>query len=209
MLQEEGVREEVYRRCLAEGSSADDMIIRLKSGNTLIMLPIDEDALQYTDYRSMVELYLEPVKAYLERTRIRYDFLVGSMQIKLILYREAYEHSRWLKHLGGYSNSLLFFYDHLEEYLFSQIPPMVVRNALDAFMGLYRQEFWEEYQTIVSSMIHNNNNMVRASTDLHMHKNTLAYKYNRIRETLSINPLEKSEDDQFARQLIFYLRQKS
>ena len=203
------IRDEVAHLCKAnDRHTKNDMLIRTESGNTLIFLSLKKPSDNHVGYREEVELYLDAVEAQLKRKKIRHRFLVGSMQDNLMMYRDAYLHCRWMKSIKKKRDSLLYFYDYVEEFFNSRVPYMEKHHALDTLIRQQDADFWENYVHIFGTMLEYNNNMVKASKALHMHKNTLVYKFNQIREALNINPLENAKDNQLARQLCYYMMQK-
>lgn len=200
-------REEIARQCkTSDLHTKNDMLIRTETGNTLVFLHLRNTDAVCAVYRDEVELYLSPVKDYAQRNKIRCRYLVGSMQKELMQYREGYLHCRWLrKNLDGGWGETLFFYDHLYEYVQSLVPLTEQHKALAALVEQQSDAFWDNYVQVIGTMAENNNNVVKSSQALHMHKNTLFYRYNQLRERLNINPLENARDDLFARQLCYYL----
>ena len=189
-----------------EHNCKEDMIIRTESGNTMIFLHIQNSENLLSGMRDTIELHLSPIADYAARNGIPIRFLVGSLQKDLFLYREAYLHCRWLlKNITGQWGNSIYFYDHLYEYMQSRIPLTESKKAIGAIIDQYPDSFWQDSLQILEAMHRNHNNMVRTSQDLHMHKNTLVYRYNKLRDALNINPLENAHDDLFARQLCYYL----
>lgn len=182
------------------------MITRTESGNTLIFLNVDSCENLLSQMRNTIELQMSPIMDYAARNGIPCRFLAGSLQKDLFLYRDAYLHCRWLlKHISGGWGTILYFYDYLYEYMQSRIPLTESRKAIGAIIDQYPESFWEDSLQILEAMNRNHNNMVKSSRDLHMHKNTLVYRYNKLRDILNINPLENAQDDLFVRQLCYYL----
>lgn len=208
-LETEETFEEVAAVCKGNRMhKKDDMLIRTESGNILIFYSLKERATEADGYRNETELYLDDAMHYMKKRRMKHRVYVGSMQNELMMYREAYLHSRYLKTVGSANGSILYFYDYLDEYFQSKVPFLTKRNALESYISQRDEKFWEMFRMVVGTMMLYNNNMVKASEALHMHKNTLVYKYNQIRETLQINPIENAKDNQLARQLCYYLSQR-
>lgn len=189
-----------------EWNRKEDMIIRTESGNTLVFLHIQRSENLLSEMRNTIALHLSPIADYAARNKIPCRFLVGSLQKDLFLYRDAYLHARWLmKNVSGGWGEILYFYDYLYEYMQSRIPLTESKKAIGAVIDQYPDSFWQDSLQILEAMNRNHNNMVKTSQDLHMHKNTLVYRYNKLRDALNINPLESAQDDLFVRQICYYL----
>ena len=56
------------------------------------------------------------------------------------------------------------------------------------------QKFIDNYLETIGALIENEYNLNKASDWLHVHKNTLVYRLDKIREILNMNPLSKNSD---------------
>ena len=169
---------------------------------------IDTRYYTYSDYKSIVEDYLEPVSEYAKAHEIMCRYYVGSLQTNLSMYHIAYQHAKWVRKHVGDENPCAFFYDYVFEYIRSRVPLIEYKGIFEVFVKNETDEFWANYVQIIDTMFRNNNNMVKSGNALHMHKNTVAYRYNQIRERLNLNPLENSVDNCFAAELCYYLMQR-
>ena len=203
----ETYRETIAEQCFGnERNRKDDMITRTESGNTLMFLCISPGENLLSGMRDTIELHMSPIADYAARKKIPCRFLVGSLQKDLFSYRDAYLHCRWLKkNIKEEWGTTVYFYDHLYEFMQSRIPLTESKKAIGTIIDQYPDAFWQDSLQILEAMHRCHNNMVKASGELHMHKNTLVYRYNKLREALNINPLENAQDDLFARQLCYYL----
>lgn len=136
--------------------------------------------------------------------------IVGSIQNRLKMYHIAYQHCIWLlqylKTPG--SAKIYWFYHYVQPYLQSCLPLSELSGVYKAYSKMLPGKFWANYTPIIRQMNSNMNNMVKASAQLHMHKNTLVYRYNRIRDALHIDPMNHLSDAEFANNLCYYLERE-
>ena len=114
----------------------------------------------------------------------------------LTSYVRAYGWLEWMKtHLAESSGSdgpPLFFVDYLDEYFLSLIP----ENA-----------YGDEFVIVTTALILNNFNLVKASKDLFVHKNTLVYRLEKYKKKFRIDPVNNGRDRDYVRYLNYYIRQ--
>ena len=90
------------------------------------------------------------------------------------------------------SGSIIFAEDHLVDYLLQIIP----KSVLDHFLGYavhYLQENPVVYETL-QALVCNDMDIYSAATQLQVHRNTVIFRINQIKEVLSLNPLHQDSD---------------
>lgn len=60
---------------------------------------------------------------------------------------------------------------------------------------------------VTTALISNNFNLVKASKDLFVHKNTLVYRLEKYKKKFRIDPVNNGRDRDFVRYLNYYIRQ--
>ena len=180
-------------------------MIRTVDGYPLVFLNLRQAGTGPVSYRSAVEHYLLPIQQAAEAQHIACRFLVGTMQNELRMYHVAYQHCLWLMHNVPSAENTVYFYDHVQDYLQSRVPLSELRDIFRAYTTQEPEKFWNSYIAVIRTMKSNMNNMVKSSKALHMHKNTLVYRYNNIRATLGIDPLNNVSDEEFAYNLCCFL----
>lgn len=186
-----------------------DMLIRIDNGDILIFLDLGKHTEICNSFKSSVLGYLYDIIEATQKMCISCSFYIGSIQNSLDLYGESYKHCLWLKRYYPTATEVIFFYDYVFDYLKAQIPMTELYSVFSGYVGCVDQNFWQSYATIMRAMEETNNNMVQCSKCLHMHKNTLIYQYNKIRQQLGINPMSSARDNQFALWLRGYLDQST
>ena len=69
-------------------------------------------------------------------------------------------------------------------------------------------KFINNYLETMGALIENEYNMSKAADWLHVHKNTLVYRLDKIREILNMNPLSSNADREFMECFYYYLNRK-
>lgn len=207
---QEGFRDAMADVCKqSELHTSQDMLIRTTDLQTIVFLHLKPSFSAAREYRELVELYLTPAMRFAREKQLDCSFCVGTIQSELRQYHVAYHHCCWMQKSLPAQEGPIYFYDHVVSYLLSRIPLTEFQGIFGAYVEQEPDKFWEKYRMLIGTMSRNNNNMVQSANQLHMHKNTLVYHYNQIREELHLNPMARSEDEQMAAYLCYYLDQRS
>ena len=160
------------------------------------------------DYRGEVLAYLEEWNRLTEQPL---TFFVGTIQDEIKNYPAAYRHCMWLMRniKTGVGGQTVFFYDYVTEYLQSRTPLTEQQQIFGAFSSRMPLAFTQEYLVLLRQLIRSNFNLVEASRNLYIHKNTLTNKLNRIRQELNLNPYGSAGDRSFMTALYGFLAQKN
>lgn len=160
----------------------------------------------YTDYKYVLGEYLNPILIWLARNGRTIRLFVGSFQDSYSDYYYAYKHCKWLESSIKSDSTGIYFYDHVGEYLHSLVPrgeeERIYWFALEQLPGK-RGNLLKTIEALIKS----NYNFGQAAKVLFVHKNTLVYRYNKLKELLKIDPLNNNRDRAFLEGFYFYLRQ--
>ncbi len=101
-------------------------------------------------------------------------------------------------------NKAIFVTDHIPEYLFYQIP----QDRLQHFLAPYSDQLKEnaELKETVQGLVENDMNIVSTSKQLHLHRNTVVFRLEKLKDMFHINPLHNSEDRALLEIIDLYLR---
>ena len=77
-----------------------------------------------------------------------------------------------------------------------------------AFINILSCSADTNYMETMGALIDKDYNLSKASTMLHIHKNTLVYRLDKIREALNMNPLLYNVDREFMECFYYYLKRK-
>ncbi|MDD3252504.1 MAG: sugar diacid recognition domain-containing protein [Lachnospiraceae bacterium] len=205
----ENVKPEPFLELIKEGKchGSEDISFVLDDQHILIFKTMTEDSQkQFSDYKYVIADYLSTALRWLREQGKSGKFYVGTFQMNFSQYYYAYRSCKWLEENVETESKSAFFYDYVGAYLHSIIP----RNELQRMFHVYEKELGEEFKKtfleLAGALIHSNYNMVQAAKELFVHKNTLIYRYNKMKEVLNINPITSHRDRLFLEAFYNYLR---
>ena len=191
--------------------TSQDIAHITRNGNLLLFKSFSQNAEDiFADYRLLLDEALHEFLEYLKGHNLTFHVYVGSFQNNLTHYRHSFSHCRWLKHhfKNDSASYICYFYDYVREYLTSQIPFPQIHQIYQVFSASLTPEFQKTIMETVTSLEENNYNLNTTSKKLFIHKNTLVFRFNKIKQFFHMNPFQESSDRNFLWYLAQYLRQK-
>ncbi|MDO5391975.1 MAG: sugar diacid recognition domain-containing protein [Eubacteriales bacterium] len=191
--------------------TSQDITHITRNGNLLLFKSFSQNADEiFADYRFLLDEALHEFFRYLEERNLTFHVYVGSFQNNLAHYRHSFSHCRWLKHhfKSDGESYICYFYDYVREYLTSQIPFPEIHQIYNVFSASLTPDFQKTLIETVTSLEENNYNLNTTSKKLFIHKNTLVFRFNKIKQFFHMNPFQESSDRNFLWYLAQYLRQK-
>lgn len=183
-------------------SSVQDMLFVMEEGHLLIFKTIRMSESLMIDYKPLLSEYLRPLLSQQDGIRV----YIGSFQDHLEDYRYGYQHCRWLEEHKA--DSFTGIYDHTGEYLQEFIPD---EELVHLFQGI-RQAIppGRELKTgkMLAALNRSNYSFPEASDALYIHKNTLVYHYNKMKEAWGVDPVRSSRDRSLVQAIRLYLERK-
>jgi carbohydrate diacid regulator len=161
----------------------------------------------FSRYKYIIGEYLNEFLNFIVQRNIECKLYIGSFQTSFEKYSISYQHCVWLQKNIASNKLGIYFYDYIEDYMKSVIPVMELHNIFYVFEELMDKEFKEDLVEKVEALIHNNYNLVESSKELFIHKNTFIFHFNKIREKLDLNPMQKSKDRTLLNYLYYYIKQ--
>ncbi len=184
----------------------------------------------FAQYRELLEQYagefLTSLKEQIGES-IPCDFFVGSFQKQLDSYRYGFKHCNWMRQHGfsskndlhsqtelpkntspGKCPNLFYFYDYVQEYLASQVPFLEIYQIYHTIAETFTPDFQNNLVETIQSLEHNNYNLNASSKHLFIHKNTLIFRFNKIKSFFHINPVQVPADRKFLSYFIYYLKNR-
>ncbi len=154
-------------------------------------------------YKEYLDEFFTPLQTTFLKRQLPVYRYIGSMQTHMEYYKYAYRHCLWMKDMS-YSHRL--FYDYMTDYLTYLITLPEINGIYDSISGLLDREKKQQFVEIFSALKKNNYNLVVASKELHVHKNTLIFHLDKYRELYNMNPLANSRDRSFCDFFVSYLK---
>lgn len=193
----------------APGHSGEDIVLRADGKNVLLFKAVEtepERAVQA--YRENIEEYLEEVRGRMSRGKEGVCFYVGTLQDHFSRYEAAYRHCLWLARRAAGESGIVFFYDHVEEYIEDMVPQQELRSIFSVFEAALSGEMREDYTELVGSLMKSDFKMTDAAAGVYMHKNTFAYRYHRLKEYLNISGENPAGEKNLMAWLCVYLTRR-
>lgn len=192
-----------------ERHSTEDISFVLDDSHILIFKTMEgTDRRMFSDYKYLIADYLQNALKWLREQEKECRFYIGSFQGSFSQYYYAYQHCKWLEETVRTESSSAFFYDYAGNYIQKIIPMNELQRMFNIYERELDDEFKQEYLEIAGGLIDSNYNLVAAAKKLFMHKNTLLYHYNKIKDVLNINPIASGQDRLFLEAFYIYLRKE-
>lgn len=192
-----------------ERHSTEDISFVLDDSHILIFKTMSgADRRMFSDYKYLIADYLKIALKWLREQEKECRFYIGSFQGSFSQYYYAYQHCRWLEETVRTESSSVFFYDYAGNYIQKIIPMNELQRMFNIHERELDEEFKKDYLEVAGALIVSNYNLVTAAKKLYMHKNTLLYHYNKIKDVLNINPIASGQDRLFMEAFYIYLRKE-
>ena len=182
----------------------EDISMVLDEEHILIFKTLNlEDYRILSDYKYLIGEYLSPVLRYLRKEDIEYKIFIGTMQNHFSQYYYSYQQCCWLEEHENERASASFFYDHAGEYLHTLLPKRELQQIFYMHSQLLEENLKNNFMEVVGVLMKHNYNFTSAAEALYIHKNTLLYRYRKIKDTLDIDLVNSYQDRQFAEMLYY------
>ncbi len=191
----------------------------LHSKQNITFVTLERNVCVFKVIKEPKHMFIEGIKAevidYLEGVRKAIEFYdsdfefkcyVGSLQRSFKLYRQAYNHALWLNdYLDNVENKIHFFFDYTYQYFHSRIP-------FSDFYGVFSvfDEFLDEKMRsiVIDTLIvlfKSNMNITHAAKMLGIHRNTMMFRIEKVKEIFGLDPVHSESNGQFLFLLAHYL----
>lgn len=226
MSEELGLNKELFRICIlikhhsdynsaklikaltsAEGHSIQDVIAVARNNDIILLKALgDKKSDAVKSYKDVIDNYIKNV---LEKLPSEYEakkigFFIGSLQTNINRYKNSYIHAQELALQTKEAFGIHFFNDHILDYYRS----LATIKAYDEVFSIYEPLFSEEEKNQVVEMVKvlykNNYNVLYSAKELYIHRNTLLFRLNKLKDTLNIDPVAVAEDREFLNELAYY-----
>lgn len=189
----------------AEGHTSQDIISTATNGDIVMFKAINIERLEaIRDYKLIISDYLNDF--FEEDSDKKMSITVGSLQDNISKYRESYLHAQELGLEIKGNKGIYFFNDYILDY----IRRIATIKVYDNIFSVYNTLFSEQEKTFIAESVEvlnkNNYNIVNTSKALFMHRNTLLFRLNKIKDTLNIDPIANAAHREFLNELAYYFR---
>ena len=101
-----------------------------------------------------------------------------------------------------------YFYDYIVKYLESVAPLSEFHTVFLMLKKKLGPKAVAGFMETMEALIEKDYSLSKAGEYLHVHKNTLVYRLNKIREQLNMNPLSSNTDREFMECFYYYLKRR-
>lgn len=188
-----------------DGFSSQDMAWIYDETHILVFKAVDEEPERaLSAFRPEISSWLEQIRKgeFYERV------FIGTMQKKLYHYRQGLACSRWLEDHIVSDSCEIWFYDYLEDYICGHLPLAELHSIFNVYDSAIDQEGQDAYLELIGSLRENNYNMSASSKELFLHKNTVAFRLNKLRDLFGMNPFKNYNERMFFDYLYIYWKSK-
>ena len=189
-----------------EKHTCQDLSFITRDRQVLIFKVLPDTPDVFSDYKYMIGEYLNSFLQTAVQTGEQYQFYIGTIQSQFSYYRDAFSHCYWLQKNIPTNSIGTFFYDYIDAYIKNLIPDIELHKIFYSFKRGLDEKYQESYLRLMEVLEKNNYNMVTSSKELYIHKNTLAFQFNKIRDRLDRNPHQSAGDRAFMEYLYYYLK---
>ena len=183
-----------------------DFSIVLDNHRTVVFKTVydKKKRLTFSDCRELITEYLDPFMRWLSQNRSKATFYVGTYQNSYAQYYYSFRHCKWLENNLHVKEGIVFFYDHTGSYLQDLVPTGELQHIFHSFTENLPEKKAALYMELTGALLRNNFNFNKAAEELYVHKNTLVYRYNAMKEYFGIDPVESPADRSFLGALYQY-----
>ncbi len=190
------------------GYSSQDLIGITREGDILLYKALDyplQELMKNQKY--LIGEAISEILRYLRSAGFQYTVYIGTIQNNFLYYRMGFGHCMWLKKNISADGSV-YFNDYVNQYFLSVLPLTELEVVYSVIEKGFGTKLSENFKEIIGALINSNYNLNVASKQLHLHKNTLVYRLDKIRDLLSVDPLGNNNDREFVNNLYYYLLRK-
>jgi len=191
----------------SEGHSLQDMIAVARNNDIILFKTLSDkkhDAVK--NYKHIIEDY---IKNALEKLPAEYEskkigFFIGSLQTSISKYRNSHNHAQELALQTKETFGIHFFNDHILDYYRSLATIKAYDDAFYIYDSLFHGDEKKQFVEMVKALYKNNYNVLYSAKDLYIHRNTLLFRLNKLKDMLNIDPIAVAKDREFLNELAYY-----
>ena len=199
-------------KSLAAGNETNrkGIVIKGRNDDIIILKFLDENANEgIREYKDEIFRFIwdQEEKLPIELGENDLKYYVGSLQSQLDMFRTSYHHAQQiaLQPRRGLNGRVVFFMDHIQDYIRNSVTMKLYNDIFSVFHSLFQGDEKRVMVETIKALDANNYNLVSTSKDLHVHRNTITFRLNKLKSTLNIDPLVIGSDRELLNELAHYL----
>ena len=159
----------------------------------------------FRNYKFVIRDYFSELYSYMAEIGVDCKTYVGTLQDDFTKYRFGYLNCIWLEKNIGAVGKYVYFYDYLDIYLKHQLPAIELHQVFKVFSERYTEEFKKMYVKHIGALYNNNYSIIESSKNMFIHKNTLSFRLEKIKNLLGVNPMQNFKDRELLNYFYYYL----
>lgn len=160
------------------------------------------------EIKEQINNYLEPIQSTIKaKYGIGITVGIGSYHEEVFDLKESYSEALAMISFVdkmGINEGIFFVNDYVLEYFFYKLP----KEHHNHFLDNYRMELLDkpEISETIKALINNNMNIADTAKEMYVHRNTVLFRINKLKELFDIDPLHQDRDRLILRLIDFYIR---
>ncbi len=184
-----------------------DICAVTRNNSIIIFKSFREQENVFEQYKLLLQEPLEALTEFFSEAGVSCRFFIGSFQREYRYYGKSFYHCGWLKkYCRDSEETIHYFYDHVGDYMRDVMPMIELNRIYEVLCGRLDEETKNSMIEMITVLHRNNYNLNESSRELFIHKNTLIFRYNKVKNLFHINPIQSMPDREFLSWLVLYLR---
>lgn len=184
-----------------------DIVSITRENNLIIFKNVPNTVSERSEQRTQIEDFIDRLSVLLLQENAVARYYVGTFQSNYRYYRDSFMHCRWLlKNCKDLEKHAFFFYDYTGEYMRDQAQVAELKRIFSAISENLDIESKDNIIELITTLERNNYNLKESSQELFIHKNTLIFRFNKIKSMFHVNPIQNAYDRDFLNWLVVYLK---
>jgi carbohydrate diacid regulator len=195
----------------ADGHSNQDFVTFARNDDIIIFKALDNERLDaIKNYKQVINDYINDFINKLSGgdKENRMCITVGSLQDEISKYRESYIQAQDLGLQIKGEKGIYFFNDFILDYYRRLVTIKTYDNVFSVYNSLFNVQERKSIAEMVEVLSKNNYNIVNSAKELYIHRNTLLFRLNKVKDELNIDPVANAADREFLNELAYYFRLK-
>lgn len=193
----------------AEGFSRHDILGTARNDDIILFKALGSDMAKASrQHIPDLKEYYQSVKECLPDSlpKNQLIMLVGTIQRNLKNYRTSFRHAQELGLYITGEHGIFFFEQNIMTYIRHVATIKKYQDIFNAYDHLFLGEDRDQLVEIAEALHKNNYNIAYSAKELYIHRNTMIFRLNKIKEALNIDPVADARDREFFTELAYYLK---
>lgn len=196
-------------KSLSKINSYQDLCVEGRNNDIIVLKSFDgseEDIIK--NFKDYIINYIGEFQKKTDGANGDFSFYIGTIQNNIFKYKTSYLHAQSLILNKKIGRGIHFFYDNISDYFRMVINTKIYDDIFNVYESLIPQNDIKWVVDTIEALSHNNYNVVNSSKELYIHRNTLLFRLNKLKDLLNIDPIKRAKDRYFIDEFIYYINNK-